>query len=185
MFKKTKLFAILASACFALNANAAEKQNFVWQEAETPVKTNFEFETQEKEGVISGQYITHIVGKKEKIPKEGFQNLDEEITTFLLGYRILQLCRKDTPYNNKVKRIKERLEKDWDNQHKKYFNNDMLTLIILLSDPTNLHQNEVILKYSQPQELIFIPFVFLILEINSEREGFSSLKITSFLDSLS
>jgi len=99
-----------------------------------------------------------------EIPEGDFQNLDEEITTFLLGYRILQLCRKATPYNDKVKKIKKRLEKEWDSQHKKYFNNDVLTLIILLSDPKNLHRNEAILKYNQPKELIFTPFVFLILE---------------------
>jgi len=99
-----------------------------------------------------------------EIPEGDFQNLDEEITTFLLGYRILQLCRKATPYNDKVKKIKEKLEKDWNSQYKKYFNNDILTLIILLSDSKNLHRNEVILEDNQPQELIFIPLFFLILE---------------------
>lgn len=99
-----------------------------------------------------------------EIPEGDFQNVDEEITAFLLGHRILQLCGKVTFHNIEIKKIKEKLEEHWDNQHKRYFNNDILTFIILLSDPKNLNKGEIISKYNQQKDSVLIPFVSLILE---------------------
>ena len=58
-----------------------------------------------------------------KIPQDNWQDLDENITAFLLGYRILQETGRGKSFRDKANTVKNELEKHWDDGSKEYFRN--------------------------------------------------------------
>jgi len=79
-----------------------------------------------------------------ELHQDSLKSIDENITTFLLGYRILQVIGNETRFKEKVEDVKKELEKHWSDKDKNYFKNDLYTLIILLSDKENPHKDEIL-----------------------------------------
>lgn len=99
-----------------------------------------------------------------ELPQDDWQYLDENIVTFLLGYRILQETRNEKKFKDKAKAIKKEMEKHWNNENKSYFENNLYTLLILLSGKENQHKEEILEKFKTTEDYALISIIFMILE---------------------
>jgi len=102
--------------------------------------------------------------------QDDLQSLDEGITTFLLGYRILQFTGNERQFRDKAENVKEELERHWSDRDKNYFKNNLYTLIVLLSDKENPHKDEILKKYDMTKDYTILPIFFMILEGYDRKE---------------
>lgn len=105
-----------------------------------------------------------------ELPQKNWQNLDENLTVFILGYKILQDFGKEKQFKEKVHEIKIELEKHWNDNNKNYFNNTMYTLLILLSDKENPHKLEIIEEFKKTKDYALLSVVFMIMEGDNQYE---------------
>lgn len=98
-----------------------------------------------------------------KIPQDNLQDLDENITAFLLGYRILQETGREKPFRDKANTVKNELEKHWDDGSKEYFRNSTFTLLILFSDNENPHKEDILKKSETFSDYGNLALTFLII----------------------
>jgi len=98
-----------------------------------------------------------------KIPQDNWQYLDENITAFLLGYRILQETGRGRPFRDKANTVKNELEKHWDDESKEYFRNSTFTLLILFSDDENPHKEDILKKSETFSDYGNLALTFLII----------------------
>ena len=107
--------------------------------------------------------IEHILSCYELV-REDRKSLDEDITTFFVGYKILEELGKSAQFKNKLDLLKKELENHWNATDKVYFKNDLYTLLILFCDKNNPHLSEVLSKYEDSLDYRRLPLAFLIME---------------------
>lgn len=102
--------------------------------------------------------------------RDNLQSLDEDITTFILGYKILTSIGNNAQFKNKAEDVNKELEKHWNNKDKIYFKNDLYTLIILFCDVNNPHLDEVLKKYDIYRNYNRLPIIFLIMDQCNQKD---------------
>lgn len=107
--------------------------------------------------------IEHILSCFELL-RENRHSLDEDITIFFVGYKILEDLGKSEQFKNKLDLLKSELENHWSDVDKVYFKNDLYTLIILFCDKNNPHLSEVLSKYEDSLDYRRLTLTFLIME---------------------
>lgn len=105
-----------------------------------------------------------------EIPRQNWQFLDEDIVSFLLGYKILTDISENKEFENKLEIVKKELENHWDDSKKTYFKSNYLTLLILISDNENIHKNDIISHFKSTNDCKLLSLLFIILEENQKKD---------------